>query len=239
MNPKAKLILIPTPIEESSPLEPVARELLQQAFESQREQSVFAVEDAKPARRRWLRYGLPREAIEEFVYFNEHTQKDLAPKLVQQMKAGKRVYLMSDAGLPGFCDPGRELIAQTHQAGLSVTMTPFANSSVAALVLSGFPSEPFVFQGFLPKKGGERAKAIDRLAQTVLTQVVMETPYRLGAFLKELATHRELKTRQLCLALDINTSEEQVAIGNARELEREFSGQKRAFVLVIDQISRT
>ncbi|MEX1100205.1 MAG: hypothetical protein WEB87_07255, partial [Bacteriovoracaceae bacterium] len=134
---------------------------------------------------------------------------------------------------------GRELIAQTHQAGLSVSMTPFANSSLAGLVLSGFPSEPFVFQAFLPKKGEERDLALQRLAQTSSTQVVMETPYRLSGFLKELAAHPELKTRRLCLALDINTSEEQVALGNARELEREFTGQKRAFVLVIDQISRT
>lgn len=237
MNPKAQLILVPTPIEESSPLEPVAQKLLQKTFETQLEHSIFAVEDAKPARRRWLRYGLPREAIEEFVYFNEHTQKEMAPKLVQEMKAGKRVFLMSDAGLPGFCDPGRGLIALAHEAGLSVSLTPFANSSLAALVLSGFPSEPFVFQGFLPKKGEQRRQALERLAQTPSTQVVMETPYRLGAFLKELAAQPELKSRRFCLALDINTSEEQVALGNARELERKFAGQKRAFVLVIDQMT--
>lgn len=239
MNPKAQLILIPTPIEESSPLGSVAQKILQNAFETQREHSIFAVEDAKPARRRWIRYGLPREAIEDFVYFNEHTQKELAPNLVLEMKAGKRVFLMSDAGLPGFCDPGRGLVALAHEAGLSVSLTPFANSSLAALVLSGFPSEPFVFQGFLPKKGEEREQALKRLAQTPSTQVVMETPYRLGALLKELASHPELRQRRLCLALDINTSDEQVVLGHARELEREFAGQKRAFVLVIDEISTT
>jgi 16S rRNA (cytidine1402-2'-O)-methyltransferase len=230
--------LIPTPIEESSPLEPVAFKVLLHAFENERERSVFAVEDAKPARRRWLRYCLPREAIEDFVYFNEHTQKELAPQLVEQMKQGKRVYLMSDAGLPGFCDPGRNLIDLAHQAKLNVTLTPFANSSLAALVLSGFESGPFVFQGFLPKKGEAREKALELMAQTHSTQVIMETPYRLGAFLKELGRHKELQERRLCLALDINTPDEQIIRSDARTLEREFAGQKRAFVLVIDQISR-
>lgn len=239
MNSKADLILVPTPIDEISPLESVAFELLKKASEASFERCVLVVEDAKPARRRWIRYGLDRRAIENFVYFNEHTKNELAPKLVEQMKSGKQVYLMSDAGLPAFCDPGRELVDLAHRVGLSVSMTPFANSSLAALVLSGFSSEPFVFQGFLPKKGEKREGALQRLAQTLSTQVVMETPYRLGSFLKELAAHSELKNRRMCLALDINTSEEQVVLGNARELEREFAGQKRAFVLVIDEISKT
>lgn len=239
MNPRAQLVLIPTPIEESSPLEPVAYNILKTAFENRREESIFALEDAKPGRRRWLHFGLAREAIESFVYFNEHTQEELTPMLIQQMKAGKRVYLMSDAGLPGFCDPGRKLIAQAHRAGLFVGLTPFANSSLAALVLSGFRSEPFIFQGFLPRKGDERKRAIQGLSQSSATQVVMETPYRLTLLLKELGGHAELRKRKLCVALDINTPEEEVILGNACELEKRLKGQKRNFVLVIDQISNT
>lgn len=233
---KISLRLIPTPIDERSPLGPDAFSVMMSALEQAPEKSVFAIEDLKPGRRRWLKYGLPREQVEDFVLFNEQTQEQLVPELIEKMKKGFQVFLMSDGGLPAFCDPGQQLVQAAHQAGLRVSMTSFANSVMAALVLSGFESSKFMFQGFLPKKGEERTQAIDELARCPYVQILMETPYRLTRLLEELSEHPELKSRQLCLALDLSSDEEELIFGRAVELLERVRGQKREFVLVFNSI---
>lgn len=233
---KVSLYLIPTPIDENSLLADDALQLMLKAATEQRESSLFVIEDLKPGRRRWLRYGLPRDCVEDFVLFNEQTQTELIAQLIDEMKNKKQVFLMSDGGLPTFCDPGIELVRAVHAAGLRVSMTSFANSMLAALVLSGFDSSSFFFQGFLPKKSDERQLSLDKVAQFKGVQVLMETPYRLTRILEEFAEHSLLKERELCLALDLNTQQEQVLLGKAPLLLRELSGQKREFVLVINSI---
>lgn len=233
---KNSLTLIPTPIDEYSPLGQDAFELLFEAAQTRPSQSIFVIEDLKPGRRRWLKYGLPREQVENFVLFNEQTQETLVPDLIEKMKKGFQVYLMSDGGLPAFCDPGQSLVAACHQHQLKVSMTSFANSVMAALVLSGFDSSKFYFQGFLPKKNEERTQALDEVAKFSGVQILMETPYRLTRLLEEFSEHAQLKSRSLCLALDLSSEQEELAFGQAHQLLKRLSGQKREFVLVCNSI---
>jgi 16S rRNA (cytidine1402-2'-O)-methyltransferase len=102
------LILVPTPLQDDLPLETVALKLLLE--NCLKENVLLLVEEHKVARQRWLKWGLPREAIEKFVLFNEHTQKETMSDVLKKLKTGMEVYLLSDCGLPAFCDPGQVLV---------------------------------------------------------------------------------------------------------------------------------
>lgn len=225
---KGKLILVPTPIDEENPLESVAQERLLKACAGN---AIFAIEDLKPGRRRWLRYGLPREKIEEFVLYNEHTAQEASEHLLKMLLSGRDVYLMSDAGLPAFCDPGQQLVHQAHQHGIQVTATPFANSIALAMALCGYPHDRFVFEGFIPVKEPMRQEALKQIALEKRPLVIMETPYRLGKLLQELEA--VMPGRELCLAVALGMPEEKVERGSATTLRQRFEGIKLPFVLVV------
>lgn len=122
MKKKGTLTLIPTPIDEIHPLETTAWELLNNI--SGDSNSIVCIEDLKPGRRRWLRWNLPRNQVEDFVLYNEHNHKEQCIHLINELKSGKNVYLMSDGGLPAFCDPGQDLVRVCHKNKIKVTSTP-------------------------------------------------------------------------------------------------------------------
>lgn len=228
-----KLILVPTPLNESAPLEREALERIQNALEKNPERSTIAIEGPKVARRRWIKWGLPREAISEFVIYNEHTKDEAVSELLSELNRGKDVYLMSDGGLPAFCDPGMDLVDTCHRQGIQVTSTPFPHSVTLALALSGYAHTNFWFEGFLPRDKAERAKKLKKLTRVSSTIVLMDTPYRLGKLLKELASDEELAHRELCLCLDLGFEEEWVGRGLAQELYFQHENHKREFVIVM------
>jgi 16S rRNA (cytidine1402-2'-O)-methyltransferase len=229
---KIHLTLVPTPIANEIPLEPVAQSLLLK--ECLQEDVGILVEEHKVARIRWLAWGLPREAIEKFILFNEHTQDELVPKLIREMKSGKRFYLMSDAGLPAFCDPGQKLVNAVHEAKLNLTATPFANSVSLALAMSGFPHHEFFFAGFLPANAEERKSKIEQLARAQKgTLILMDTPYRMQALVKDLK-ESTFGTRTAFVATQLNKPDERLFRGKFAELARELSTvTKVEFILVI------
>lgn len=228
-----KLTLIPTPIDEQSPLESIAFELLLKAATEEVEKSIFAIEDLKPGRRRWLRWGLPRSQVENFTLYNEHTRKECQLELIKSLKSGKNVYLMSDGGLPAFCDPGRELVELCHQNKIKVTSTPFPNSISLALALSGLPHDQFFFRGFLPVKSDERAQALEKLKELDQTMILMDTPYRLKKLLEEVA--EKLPGRELFLALDLNGENELLLRGSASSIFNGLDRAKGEFILIISK----
>lgn len=226
-----KLVLVPTPIHESLPLEPVAQALLLE--NALKENVIIAVEEHKVGRQRWLKWGLPRESIENFVLFNEHTSDKEIPELLKKLKAGATVYLMSDGGLPAFCDPGQKLIEACHKQRVKVTSTPFPNSIALSVTLSGFPHESFYFAGFLPLKSPEREKSLKRLAQSSEVSILMDTPYRL---MKVLAELKEIlpPSREIFLGCDLNSPEELLLRGPVESLIKALGpSEKREFILLI------
>tara|TARA_R110000868_G_scaffold75979_8_gene218928 strand:- start:2039 stop:2731 length:693 start_codon:yes stop_codon:yes gene_type:complete len=225
---KGKLILVPTPIDEENLLDSHTKQLLLDACDKG---SCFAIEDLKPGRRRWLRYGLPREQIEKFILYNEHTRSESIDELLKCLHSGKDVYLMSDAGLPAFCDPGRLLVDRAHKEGIHVSATPFANSISLAVALSGYPHERFVFEGFIPVKDPSRSESLKYVAAEPRPVVLMETPYRLSKLLSELDQH--IGSREICLAIELGMTTEEVVRGSAKALLQKYDGQKRPFVIVV------
>lgn len=223
------LTLIPTPIDDESQLESHAQKLLLE--NAMLDDSIIAVEELKEGRRRWLRFGLPREAIEKFVCYNEHTYLDESKNLLTHLQQGKNVYLMSDCGLPAFCDPGRRLVELCHQHGIRVTSTPFANSIALAVALSGFSHDRFIFEGFVPARSDLRSQALKKMMQQLDTMILMDTPYRMKKLVDELAQID--KNREACIALELNKSSERLIRGPLYKLCKAVNKEKKEFILVI------
>lgn len=225
-----ELILVPTPIQEDHPLEPIARERLLE--DAMKEDVMIMVEEHKVARQRWLKWGLPREAIEKFILFNEHTQISSQNNIIKDLKSGKRAYLLSDCGLPAFCDPGQLLVDACHKQGIRVTATPFPNSIALALALSGFSHASFVFSGFIPVKEPERGEWVKKELKRPETLIWMETPYRLKKLLEEL--DKANSPREVFLGCDLGGSKEFLLRGKPSEILKRLDGdEKREFVMVI------
>lgn len=229
------LTLIPTPLSETGELEPVAFRLLNEAATNEKENSIFVIEDLKPGRRRWLSFKLPRETIESFVLYNEHTATTAATELLGQLKLGKNVYLMSDGGLPAFYDPGVELVNLCHQNNIKVTATPFCNSVSLALALSGFSHKKFWFEGFLPMDASERQTAIKNILNLKTTAILMDTPYRLKRVLEEFQSSWGSSKKKIFLALDLNAPSEFLIRGTPKEILDKIQDFKREFVLIVSE----
>lgn len=235
MKTTGTLTLIPTPLSEEGELEPRAFRLLNEAATNERENSVFVIEDLKPGRRRWLGFKLPRECVESFVLYNEHTAQTVSKELLAELQKGKNVFLMSDGGLPAFYDPGVELVNLCHQNKIRVTSTPFFNSVSLALALSGFSHRKFWFEGFLPIDSEERAKAIKNILNLKTTAIVMDTPYRLKRVLEEFQSAWGSSKKKLFVAMDLNAETEELQRGTPKELLSVINDVKREFVLIVSE----
>ncbi len=235
MKKSGTLTLIPTPITEDGELEPKAQALLLNASTLERENSVFVIEDLKPGRRRWLGFKLPRECVDTFVLYNEHTASVVAKELLIELQNGKNVFLMSDGGLPAFYDPGVELVNLCHQNHIRVTSTPFFNSVSLALALSGFSHKKFWFEGFLPIDSAERHKAIKNILNLKTTAILMDTPYRLKRVLEEFQSEWGSSKKKIFLAMDLNASSEELRRGTPKELLDVINDVKREFVLIVSE----
>lgn len=226
-----ELILVPTPIQDELPLEPVALALLLK--EAMDPQVMILVEEHKIGRQRWLKWGLPREAIEKFVLFNEHSQEKIQGDIVKELKSGKRVYLLSDCGLPAFCDPGQLLVNACHKNRIKVSATPYPNSISLAVALSGFPHDTFVFSGFVPVKEPERGEWMKKELARPETLIWMDTPYRLRKLLDDLVKINS--PRELFLGCDLGSQKDEFLIrGDAQSIIKAIGEKdKREFIVVI------
>jgi 16S rRNA (cytidine1402-2'-O)-methyltransferase len=229
-----KLTLIPTPISEKGELDQQSFNILFEAATTNRENSLFVVEDAKPGRQRWIHFKLPRDLVDSFILYNEHTKIEARDLLLKELLAGKDVFLMSDGGLPAFCDPGKELVYACHKNGIQVTSAPFCNSVILALTLSGFSHERFIFEGFISKDSSERLKTIKTIIQRRETTILMDTPYRLKRTLEEFKESWPAKTsKELFLALSLGESTEALLLGTPDQLLTKLVEFKQEFVLVV------
>ena len=240
MKTSGTLTLIPTPISEEGELEPVDYRLLNHAAtdEVEKAKSIFVIEDLKPGRKRWLGFKLPRETVEHFFLYNEHTALTAAPELLKELQRGKNIFLMSDGGLPAFYDPGVELVKLCHQNHIKVTATPFANSIALALALSGFSHKKFWFEGFLPLENADRTEVIKKLLQQKHTSILMDTPYRLKRVLEEFSEVWAKENRfnkKIFLAMDLNSESEELQLGTPSDLLNAIKDLKREFVLILSE----
>jgi 16S rRNA (cytidine1402-2'-O)-methyltransferase len=166
--------------------------------------------------------------------YHEHNAARVRPKLVEALKNGASLALISDAGMPAIADPGHKLVRAAIEAGVMVTAVPGPSAVMTALVISGLPTDRFFFQGFLPAKPGARRKVLADLAALPATLVVFEAPNRLAASLADAAA--ALGPREAAIARELTKLHEEVRRGTLDELSERLAGEpapKGEVVLVI------
>lgn len=146
---------------------------------------VIAAEDTRRLRRLIAALGVQTPA--RIVSYYDANEAARTPELVQAMERGARVVLVTDAGMPSVSDPGYRLVAAAIEAGIRVTAVPGPSAVLAALAVSGLPVDRFCFEGFLPRRAGERATRLRELASEPRTLVFFEAPHRLAATLAALS----------------------------------------------------
>ena len=122
----------------------------------------------------------------KLISFNKHNSSLKIPKLLQDLKEGKSIAIVSDAGMPGISDPGEDIAKEVKSGGIDIICIPGACAAITALVSSGLPSSSFVFEGFLPKKQINREKILLEISKNNKTTIIYESPKRLKKLLREL-----------------------------------------------------
>jgi 16S rRNA (cytidine1402-2'-O)-methyltransferase len=172
------LVLVGTPIGNLDDLSPRAVDALRTA-------DVIAAEDTRRTRALLSHAGIP--AGRRLRAVRADNEAAAATRIVEEIRGGARVAVVTDAGMPGISDPGAVLVRACLDAGLPVDAVPGPSAALTALVMSGLPADRFVFEGFLPRKGRARSERLAALAGEARTTVVFEAPTRLGGTLADLA----------------------------------------------------
>lgn len=176
--PNGALVLVATPIGNLADLSPRAVAALSEADE-------IWCEDTRRTRTLLTHAGIAGVRVRSV---REHNEVRAAGELIALVRDGRTIAYASDAGTPGISDPGARLVAACVAADLVVTIVPGPSAAIAAVVISGLPTNRFVFEGFLERKGPMRRAALDRIARSDATSVVYESPARVSATIAELAS---------------------------------------------------
>ena len=152
--------------------------------------------------------------------FHKFNEAGAEAKVIEDLKLGKTIALISDAGTPLISDPGQELVAKCRLENIEVTAIPGACAIVNALVLSGLPACPFQFIGFLPKKEKELQTTLSQALLYMGTTIAYESPHRIEATLQ--AVHKLSEMRKLCIARELTKLHEECLMGTAEELLSHF-----------------
>jgi 16S rRNA (cytidine1402-2'-O)-methyltransferase len=201
------LIVCPTPIGN---LEDVTLRVLS----ALRDADVVACEDTRRTRTLLDRYGVSAKLVS----YHEHNEEQRSAELVERMRAGEKVALVSDAGMPLVSDPGYVLVRACVAAGLPVEVLPGPSAALAALVASALPADRWRFVGFLPRKAGDLRRVLEEPGGTL---VAFESPKRVPATLRLLA---ELDPeRQVAVCRELTKVHEEVVRGSAAELAEHYA----------------
>lgn len=201
------------------------------AIESLREADVVIGEERSEVSKLLKRLEIKDKKLE---LLNEHSKDDDVAELLKMCRESK-VALVSDCGTPGFCDPGARLVRACRAAGIEVQGLPGASSLMTLLSLNGTDVREFVFRGFLPAERDERTQALNELKREGRAVVLMDTPYRLGRLLSELA--EAFGDRKALIGLNLTQETERVIEAPLSKLAKDLEGQKAEFILLLHPIS--
>ncbi|MFO1062099.1 MAG: 16S rRNA (cytidine(1402)-2'-O)-methyltransferase [Dongiaceae bacterium] len=190
---------------------------------------LVACEDTRVTARLLAMHGLKARLLP----YHEHNAERMRPQLLARLAAGERIALVSDAGMPLVSDPGFKLVRAAIEAGLPVTAAPGPSAALTALVLSGLPSDRFLFAGFLPAKGGARRAELAALAAVPATLIVFEAASRLAASLADMAA--VLGPRPAAVARELTKLYEEVRRAPLPELAAHYAaaGPPRGEIVVV------
>ncbi|MEX0748193.1 MAG: 16S rRNA (cytidine(1402)-2'-O)-methyltransferase [Rhodothermales bacterium] len=208
------LYLVPTPVGN-------LEDITLRALRILKEVDLIACEDTRHSGVLLSHFGIdtPRTS------YHDHNESQKAPQLVDKMKAGQNIALISDAGSPGISDPGFYLVRECMKHDIRVEALPGPTAFVPALAASALPSERFVFEGFLPVKKGRQSR-LNELREETRTMIFYESPHRL---VKTLAQFEEVfgEDRPTAVARELTKKFEEVRRGTVRQLRSYFGEQAK------------
>lgn len=224
MEKKTSLYITPTPIGNLEDMTFRAVRILKEADH-------ILAEDTRTSGKLLKHFGIATTAS-SYHAFNEHK---VLGAVIERMKRGETIALITDAGTPGISDPGFLVVRECLKNGLKVECLPGATAFVPALIKSGFPSDSFVFEGFLPHKKGRKTK-LEKLREEQRTIILYESPHRLVKTLEQLKEHFG-EERQASVSRELTKIFEETITGTIGEVLAEFSSRKEIkgeIVIVIE-----
>ena len=196
------------------------------------EVDLIACEDTRHTKKLLNHYGINTRTIS----YHEHNETERAAQLLERLKLGANVAIVSDAGTPGISDPGFRLTRLAIANEITVVPVPGASALIAALVSSGMPTDEFFFGGFLPARSGARRTRLSELRSIAATLIFYEGPHRIAATLRD--AQEILGERQAVVARELTKMHEEIARGSLSELAARFSSGESArgeMVVIIDR----
>ena len=211
------LYLVGTPIGNLGDLSARARETLSSV-------ALVAAEDTRRTGRLLRGLDIHKPLVSMF----EGNEDDRAAEIVERLDAGEDVAVVTDGGMPSISDPGYRVVRRAVDRGIEVRVIPGPSAAIAALVLSGFPTDRFAFEGFLPRRSGDRARRLGALRGDPRTVVLFESPRRVHRLLEEIMA--ELGDRRVAVCRELTKLHEEVIRGTAGEVlraigDRELKGE--------------
>ncbi len=194
---------------------------------------LIAAEDTRTTKVLLARYNIDKPMVSYF----SHNERRRTPEILERLKSGSTVALVSDAGTPGISDPAYVLISSALEAKVPVVPIPGPSALLAALVVSGLPTDRFIFEGFLPLKKGRNSK-LEELAKEARTIVLYESPHRVIRTLGEI--HEKFGDREVAVAREMTKKFEEVARGPLSEVLSNMSKRQARgeYVIVISGAKR-
>ena len=227
MSGSGTLYFIATPIGNLS-------DITYRAVETLRSVEVLACEDTRRTGRLLKHLGIH---VSRLIVANSHNEASASAEIIELLKQGIDVGLVTDAGMPGISDPGERVASAVIESGEKFTVIPGSSAPVSALVVSGLSTGRYVMEGFLPRKGRERSDRLDRIAMEESTSIMLESPKRIGITLDELAKVCG-KSRKAVVVRELTKLHEEITRGSLEELIEKFkNGTKGEIVLLVSGAS--
>ena len=220
---RGRLVLAGTPIGD-------ARDASAALGPALAEADVIAAEDTRALHALLARLQVATSA--QIVSYFEGNEASRTPGLIADMRAGRVVVLVTDAGMPAISDPGYRLVAAAIAADLAVSVVPGPSAVLTALAISGLPVDRFCFEGFLPRKPGERRRRLAELATEPRTMVFFEAPHRLAGFLADAAATLGPE-RPAAICRELTKTHEQVLRGGLAELAARLDEVRGEITVVV------
>jgi 16S rRNA (cytidine1402-2'-O)-methyltransferase len=209
------LYLVGTPIGNLQDITLRALRVLEQA-------DSIACEDTRETQKLLHHFGIKTPLVS----YHAHNEQERAATLVEELKLGKRIAVVTDAGMPGISDPGVRLAREAIRAGIAVIPIPGANAALSALVGSGLATESFLFKGFLPSKAGERRSALEGFRGLDATLIFYEAPHRILGTLGDIEAVWGASCR-VVVARELTKLHEEFLRGPVASVRGELAGRDR------------
>lgn len=221
------LYLVSTPIGN-------LKDITIRAIEILEEVDIIAAEDTRQTLKLLNHFKIKKPLVS----YHDHNKYESGEKLIQKLKEGKTIALVSDAGTPGISDPGEEIVKLCIEEGIEVYSCPGAVAGIYALTVSGLSTKKFTFEGFLERDGKRRKEDLERIKKETKTLILYEAPHRLRKTLKDLSEH--LGNRRIAICRELTKKYEEILRFNLNDaiLYYETKNPKGEYVLILEGLTK-